>query len=104
MIDIHQALKKAKKLDFSVWRRLALLCLGAFLLGFSTSFLEVGSVSFFLQKNTFHAIGVDFLAVALCLVWVGSCPKSRTILARFLRVATGITGFNLIAAVPGRSE
>ncbi|MBR6231754.1 MAG: hypothetical protein IKQ99_01485 [Alphaproteobacteria bacterium] len=72
MIDFHQALKKASRLDLSIWRRLLLLSLGAFLLGIATTFLEVGTVSLFLQKNTFYAIGVDFLFVALCLVWAGA--------------------------------
>ncbi|MGN0919725.1 MAG: HEAT repeat domain-containing protein [Alphaproteobacteria bacterium] len=72
MIDIHQALKKAGRLDLSVWRRLTLLVLGAFLLGMSTTFLEVGSVSLFIQKKTFYAAGFDFLIVAICLVFVGS--------------------------------
>ena len=72
MIDIRQALKKAGRLDLSVWRRLALLVAGAFLLGMTTTFLEVGTLGLFIQKNTFYALGVDFLIVALCLVWVGS--------------------------------
>ena len=72
MIDMHQALKKASRLDFSIWRRLSLLSLGAFLLGMATTFLEVGIVSQFIQKNTFHALGLDFLIVGICSVFVGS--------------------------------
>ena len=59
-------------MDLSIWRRLILLSLGAFLLGIAITFLDVGTVSLFIQKNTFHAIGVDFFGVALCLIWVGS--------------------------------
>ena len=72
MIDMHQVIKKAARLDLSDWRRLILLALGAFLLGMATTFLDVGIVSLFLRKGIFYAIGIDFLAVALCLVWVGS--------------------------------
>ena len=72
MIDIHQALKKASRLDLSIWRCLVLLSLGAFLLGMSTTFLEVGTVSLFLKKNTFYAAGVDYLFIALFSVWAGS--------------------------------
>ena len=72
MIDIHQTLKKAGRLDFSDWRRLLLLSLGAFLLGASLTFLDVGTLGLFVQKNTFYAVGIDFLLIALCLVWTGS--------------------------------
>ena len=72
MIDFRQALKKAYRLDLSIWRRLALLSLGAFLLGIATTFLDVGVVSLFIQRKTMYALGIDFLAVAICLVWVGS--------------------------------
>ena len=72
MIDMRQVLRKASRLDLSIWRRLMLLSLGAFLLGMATTFLDVGVVSLFLQKNTFYAIGFDFLMMALCLVFIGS--------------------------------
>ena len=72
MIDFRQAFRKARRLDLSDWRRLVLLSLGAFLLGMSSTFLDVGAVSLFLQKNTFYAIGFYFLMIGLCLVWVGS--------------------------------
>ena len=72
MIDVSQALRKAQKLDFSDWRFLVLLSLGGFLLGLSTTFLEVGATGLFIFENTFHAIGIDFLAVAICSVFVGS--------------------------------
>lgn len=72
MIDMRQTLKKASRLDLSDWRRLVLLSLGAFLLGMSSTFLDIGAVGLFLQKNTFYAIGFDFLIIAICLIWVGS--------------------------------
>ncbi len=72
MIDIHQVLKKASRLDLSHWRRLVLLSIGAFLLGMGFVFFDVGAVSMLLQKNNQHAIGFDFLIVALFSVWVGS--------------------------------
>ena len=70
MIDFRQALRKARRLDLSIWRRLVLLSLGAFLLGMATTFMDVGTVGLFLQKNT-------------CLRWTKARPaRGRSCLTK----------------------
>ena len=72
MIDIHQAFKKAKKLDFSAWRRLVLLSLGAALLGAGWVCLDIASISFLLENKLQYTIGFNFLIIAILLSFIGS--------------------------------